>query len=250
MPKQILMPSFPNQQRGVTLVVVLVAVLLSALLVLWASRATLFSEMVVSNDADYQRAFQVAQAMLRDAELDIRGERADGLACTPDPDNAKVCRAGIAEQIPLGAPDVVRLIASNLAPKPTRCANGLCARRADAMDFWSDMAAASPTGLTAMTAAGIGAHYGEFTGATLAATGNLPIDNATSGKIHAWYWIEVLPYLESGGNTGAIANVAANLLTLNLVPSVIYRITALAQGLKPGTTVVLQEVYAQAKLKD
>lgn len=239
-----------HRQRGVTLVVVLVAVLLSALLVLWASRTTLFSEMVVGNDADYQRTFQAVQAMLRDAELDIRGERANGFACVSDPDNAKICRTGIAEQIPLQMQDVVRLVASNLAAQPTRCRHGLCARRAGAPDFWNDKAAGSATGFTAMTTAGIGAQYGEFTGATLTATGNLPIDNSTEGKIHAWYWIEVLPYLSSGGNSGAITNIPTNLLSLNPVLSVVYRITALAQGLKPGTTVVLQEIYAQAKIKD
>lgn len=68
----------PNRQHGVALFVVLVAVMLSTLLALWASRTSLFNEMVVSNDADYQRAFEAAQALMQDAELDIRGEFAGG----------------------------------------------------------------------------------------------------------------------------------------------------------------------------
>lgn len=48
----------------------------------WASRTSLFNEMLVGNDADYQRAFEAAQALIQDAELDIRGENADGTACS------------------------------------------------------------------------------------------------------------------------------------------------------------------------
>ena len=62
------------------LFVVIVFVMLSMLLALWASRTSLFNELVVGNDADYQRAFEAAQALLRDAELDIRRERPDGTA--------------------------------------------------------------------------------------------------------------------------------------------------------------------------
>ena len=68
-------------QKGVSLFVVIVFVMLSMLLALWASRTSLFNEMLVGNDADYQRAFEAAQALLQDAELDIRGETADGTVC-------------------------------------------------------------------------------------------------------------------------------------------------------------------------
>lgn len=44
------------------LFVVIVFVMLSMLLALWASRTALFNEMVVGNDSDYQRAFETAQA--------------------------------------------------------------------------------------------------------------------------------------------------------------------------------------------
>ena len=50
----------PYRQRGIALFVVLVFVMLSMLLALWASRTSLFNEMVVGNDADYQRAFEAA----------------------------------------------------------------------------------------------------------------------------------------------------------------------------------------------
>ena len=43
-------------QKGITLIVVVVFVMLSMLLALWASRTAMFSELVVGNDVDYQRA--------------------------------------------------------------------------------------------------------------------------------------------------------------------------------------------------
>ena len=71
-----------RRQRGVALFVVLVFVMLSMLLALWATRTSLFNEMVVGNDADYQRAYEAAQALLQDAELDIRGEQSNGAECS------------------------------------------------------------------------------------------------------------------------------------------------------------------------
>ncbi len=62
-------------QRGISLFIVIVLVMLSMLLALWGSRTSLFNEMIVGNDADYQRAFEAAQALIQDAEFDIRGER-------------------------------------------------------------------------------------------------------------------------------------------------------------------------------
>ena len=75
-------PAAPHRERGIALFVVIVFVMLSMLLALWASRTAIFNEMVVGNDADYQRAFEAAQSLIQDAELDIQqfdttGYRAD-----------------------------------------------------------------------------------------------------------------------------------------------------------------------------
>ena len=70
-----------KNQQGIALFVVIILVMLSMLLALWASRTSLFGEMLVGNDADYQRAFEAAQSLIQDAELDIRGEKADGTLC-------------------------------------------------------------------------------------------------------------------------------------------------------------------------
>lgn len=261
-------PHLPLQprrtQRGVSLFIVIVFVLLSMLLALWASRTALFNEMVVGNDADYQRAFEAAQSLLLDAELDIRGENADGTTCTPDGGNGNICRRTTPDQIPLEAKEVGPLLAE-LSDQPTRCRNGLCAKRAGRQDFWnySTNTSPAPSNLEAgevplenMAVAGIGARYGQYTGAELGsstAPANPILADTTADNQGGWYWIEVLPYDESSKSSGLIvpaAGASAKLLALNVNPNVVYRITALAYGRKPNTMVVLQQTYAQQKRKD
>ncbi len=247
----------PGQhQRGVALFVVLVFVMLAMLLALWASRTALFNELVVGNDADYQRAFEAAQALLQDAELDIRGERSDGLGCTSDPSNPKICRNDLhaIAQIPLEGSGVGTLLAYLETVVPTACQNGLCAKRTGPTDFWNNSNAALGTTLTQMAATDTGARYGEYTGAihdSAAGPVNplLQWDAATAANEGGWYWIEVLPYDESSKSSGLITG-SNNTLALHMVPNVVYRITALAYGRKPGTLVVLQQTYARQKLKD
>jgi len=240
-------------QRGVALFVVIVFVMLSMLLALWASRTSLFNEMVVGNDADYQRTFEAAQALLLDAELDIRGENADGSVCTGSGD---VCRTTTTAKIPLETKDVGPLLSMLTDQTPTAartremiasmCDHGLCAKRMDKQDFWNDSAA-----LGNMTAAGVGARYGQYTGATAGSSSKPtnPILSATGNGNGGWYWIEALPYNDSTKTSALIVGGSNNLLPLNLTPSVVYRITALAYG-RRNTVVVLQQTYAQQKLKD
>ena len=255
-----------TRQRGVTLFVVIVFVMLAMLLALWASRTSLFNEMVVGNDADYQRAFEAAQALLQDAELDIRGENPDGTACL-----GGTCRNSIstAVKIPLDAQEVTPLLAG-LDTQATKCSHGLCLKRAGRQDFWNYDAAIAPTpaaeawefSLAALTVADVGARYGQYTGALKGdptdpdETANplLHWDATTPANQGGWYWIEVMPYDESSKNSGLIVNAAGtattSLLALNLRPNVAYRITALAYGRKPSTMVVLQETYVRQVLKD
>lgn len=253
-----------TRQRGISLFVVIVFVLLSMLLALWASRTSLFNEMVVGNDADYQRAFEAAQALLQDAELDIRGENADGSACANPGAVTGICRLNTADQIPLETQEVGPLLAA-LDTQTTKCRNGLCVKRTGRQDFWNYTAATTPapTGLqpgevmlTDMAVAGIGARYGQYTGAALGSStsqANPILADTGAANRGGWYWIEVLPYEESSKNSGLIVNstgVGGNLLPMNLKPNVVYRITALAYGRKANTMVVLQETYAQQRRKD
>jgi type IV pilus assembly protein PilX len=251
-----------RRQRGVALFVVLVFVMLSMLLALWASRTSLFNEMVVGNDADYQRAFEAAQALLQDAELDIRGEYANGDAYPAAYCGGDICRKGIADKIPLEAPEVADLLAT-LETQPTRCRSGLCAKRVGRQDFWTYTTSNTPTPapdttrgeqpLQSYTAAGVGARYGQYTGASIgsAAIPANPILADRSGDDRGgWYWIEVLPYDDSAKTSAVIAGGSQTLLPLNLTPNVVYRITALAYGKKPQNMVVLQQTYAPQRLQD
>jgi type IV pilus assembly protein PilX len=238
----------------VALFVVLVFVMLSMLLALWASRTSLFNEMIVGNDADYQRAFEAAQALLQDAELDIRRESPDGLtACT-----AANCRDNIAAayKIPVAGEQATELL-DQLNLQPTKCLSGLCTKRAGRQDFWNTTSAtvlaAGEVKLSDMTKPNVGARYGQYSGATVGdpsdpnKTANPILADTSADDRGGWYWIEVMQYDESAKNSGLIVGGTNtdNLLRLNLDPNVVYRITALAYGRKPGTMAVLQQTYVR-----
>ena len=232
-----------QRQRGVALFVVIVVVMLSMLLALWASRTSLFNELLVGNDADYQRAFDAAQALLQDAELDIRGENADGSPCSGSGD---VCRTSTADKIPLEKQEVDSLLIA-LGSQTSKCRNGLCAKRTGKQDFWNNSDASKGPTLAQMQAAG--ARYGQFTGAATGsptASAN-PILYADKDGTGGWYWIEVLPYAPP---TDTDDTGDPDPLDTGLIPRVIYRITALAYGQRSTTMVVLQQTYARKKTKD
>ncbi len=238
-------------QRGISLFIVIVIVMLSMLLALWASRTSLFNEMIVGNDADYQRAFEAAQAMLQDAELDIRGEGANGLPCANDSTNGNICRRTTADKIPLEAQEIGPLLA-DLDAQSTKCRNALCTKRTGKQDFWANTTAANGITLAQMTVNTVGARYGTYTGAavgTSTAPANPILADTSAANRGGWYWIEVLPYSDSSKSSGLIVD-SGKTLTLNLLPNVVYRITALAYGRKANTMVVLQQTYAQQKRKD
>ncbi len=239
--------------------VVIVFVMLSMLLALWASRTSLFNEMIVGNDADYQRAFEAAQALLQDAELDIRRESPDGLtACTnPDPNKCRDTNPG-AYKIPIKG-EVTQLL-DDLNQQPTKCKDGLCTKRAGRQDFWrttsATVLAAGEVKLTDMTMSNVGARYGQYTGATVGSSStpaNPILADTSANNRGGWYWIEVMQYDESAKNSGLIVGGTNtdNLLRLNLEPNVVYRITALAYGRKrsptdePQTMAVLQQTYVR-----
>lgn len=242
------------QQRGVALFIVIVFVMLSMLLALWASRTSMFNEMVVGNDADYQRAFEAAQALLQDAELDIRREFADGTPCT-----AATCRdfTGAADKIPVDGQEVTPLLAA-LDTQTTKCRSGLCTKRTGRQDFWNYTSATNPpppdlkpgeVRLEDMTQPTVGARYGQYTGAaqgSVASPANpiLQWDAATPTNQGGWYWIEILQYADA--QPGVIYDpTLPDLLRLSLKPNVAYRITALAYGRKPNTMAVLQQTYVR-----
>lgn len=250
------LPAAIGRQRGVALFVVIIFVMLSMLLALWASRTSLFNEIVVGNDANYQRAFEAAQALIQDAELDIRGEMADGTSCSAPP-----CRAYTNKlQFPADTQEINPLI-TELEGEPTRCKDGLCARRVGRQDFWNYATAATAITPAANAALGevplsslmaVGARYGQYTGAQLGSSdkpANPLLANKTDGQ-GGWYWIEIMRYSDKAKSANLIVDATTSQLPLNLDVYVVFRITAVAVGLRPGTTVVLQETYARQRTKD
>lgn len=246
--------------------VVIVFVMLSMLLALWASRTSLFNEMVVGNDADYQRAFEAAQALLQDAELDIRRENADGTPCT-----GPSCRDNIstADKIPVNEDMTdTNALLDELDTQATKCRSGLCTKRTGRQDFWNYTSATNPVPtdimpgevkLEDMTKTGIGARYGQYTGAIpgdptdSTKTANPILADRSADNAGGWYWIEIMKYDDSAKNSHVVIPSGAsptNLLPLHLTPKIVYRITALAYGRKPGTMAILQQTYARQMRQD
>lgn len=234
-----------SHQRGAALFIVIIFITLSTLLALWGARSSLFSELVLSNDADYQRAFEAAQATLLDAELDIRNETSLGKICKPSNNKEHVCREKNALRIPTEEQEVSQLLATlNNLGNTARCAHGLCAKNTGFQDFWND-----PTLLTAMKKNNIGARYGQYTGAGVGINSN-PILFEKDETKGAWYWIEILIYDENANNKGLIPDENNRFISLKLDMNIVYRITSIAYGIKPSTMVVLQQTYARQRVKD
>lgn len=220
-----------KKNRGITIFIVLIVVLVSALMAVWASRSAIFNQLIISNDADYQRAFAAAQATLQDAELDISSFNDWESNCS----NTK-CRIG-KQGFPLEQKDVLNTLIHLESNSPTTgCIDGICTKRVENHDFWSD------DGLLT-TMKGSAAKFGQYTGIIA----NAARDPILSEK--SWYWIEILPYDESSKYSSIFVNPTtedgteietSKKIPLHLNPNIIYKITAISEGLKPGTRVILQ----------
>ena len=192
-------------QRGIALYIVIILVLLSTLLALWASRTSIFNQMIIGNDADYQRAYEAAEAMIQDATVDINDNISETLYAV---DYQSFMRG--------------------LGSATLKCKKGACEKRTGPQDFWNDT---GTTGAMAkMTATNVAARYGDNTNVTSSLSNTILLKRGA--KEGAWYWIEVIPY------------VSGSLKGLGETPY-IYRITAIAKGLKPSTQVVLQSVLTK-----
>lgn len=228
----------PNHQRGVALFVVVVFVLLSMLLALWSARSSFFNELVVGNDADYQRAHEAAQALLQDAEREIEMSSENppkplgGSACGGD-----VCR--VTHTYKLNSDNLLASL-MGLTTETTGCSKGICVRRSNSkQDFWND-----ETALADFAKTGVGMRYGQVTGAAVAGKGNPILSDITADNRGGWYWIEVFKNIvEQPGLVVDKDRFVQVREDRDKGDVIVYRITALAYGRKPGTMVVLQQTY-------
>lgn len=70
-----------SRQRGFVLITAVIFLLVLSLLALYGVRQSLFEEIASGNDSDEYLAREAAEQALRDAELDILGQRIDGQYC-------------------------------------------------------------------------------------------------------------------------------------------------------------------------
>lgn len=231
------------RQQGIALVVVMVVLLLSCLAVLSATRLGWLNERMVGAETDYQRAFSAAEALIRDAESDIDGWRAESApGCASHPSS---CRGFGADQpfFPRDKHDL-DVLALLLKSAGTLCLRGICLPTAvHTMDEaqWNRQFASLAAGNGDTSPA---ARYGEFTGVDPESAGN-PLLNwsrsgaATEVATRAGYWVEVFWYSHAAD---AMA-VPSHDLAPALDHPFVYRITAYVQGVRPGTRVWLRSVY-------
>lgn len=249
-------------QRGVALFVVLILVLLTTLLVVWASRSALFNEMITGTDSDYQRAFEAAQAMVRDAELDLQGKRSDGTPCGSEPAGTAFanCRPAGKKRAEmdvankkvyfpppgdgLGVDSEFAYLQSQLKNMSPSCVAGVCIASGTtsptATQFWSDESLWAKMKSSAAT-------FGLYTGATSDDAGgndNPLLKTKLPSDIKAWYWIEPLRYQGNGSDASQMFAPVGGSVEAAPV-GVVYRITAVAQGLKPQTMAVIQTVFVR-----
>jgi len=262
-------------QRGVSLPIVLIFLLLAIISVLGAFRAGFLNEKMVGNESDYNRAFAAAEALMRDAEMDIRGRRPPydlihpdgrvGFPCRPTTDDGNTTeltskagyedscrlRGGATPWFPVSNAEFDEveniLIATGGA---NRCVAGICMPQ-NMTDLGS-----IETQILPLNANSIGVPYGSFTRINdtgivnlTAAQGNpllvtqpaLPISVIPKTSTNGWYVIEAFRYGKTFSGTGSAH--PATLMKPDPARSVVYRITAVVVGSKQGTTVVLKSIF-------
>ena len=230
-------PPSLRQQRGLSLIVVMVIVLLSGILAVWTGRVANFNEIRAGNDSDYQRAVEAAQAMMLEAQLDITmgstalTQRLEGYRINVnDPDEM----ANLLTDAEAGVGGV-------------KCKDAVCSDLSGevfgdpAQVFWNK----PTTRLQAFW--NTGAKYGQYTGNGFQ---NTPNKNANPRLIEdpnvpvpapqyvqgAKYWIEILfADKPNAGWAQECVNAASD-------ANYLFRITAIAMG-RGGRPAVIQEVF-------
>lgn len=218
-------------QRGAVAIVVMVLMMLAVLTALGTSRSQWLGERMVGSEADMQRALAAAEALLADAELDLRGLRADHTPCSTDP---KVigCRNNTAGRpwFPLDTQDFAA-VALIINASGKSCMDGICVTGAPST--WTPRYLKD--NVAALTASGVAATYGQFTGASAQAAGNPLLSGNTP---RAWYWVEVFPY----NTAGQVSQPVYGVPTPAVTSPIVFRITTHVQGLRSGTRVWLRSV--------
>lgn len=237
-------------QSGIALVTVMVILLLSIIAVLAAGRTGLLNEALVGSDSDYNRTLAAAEALVRDAEMDIQGRApGTGFLCQSAVPGSQIPTPGFVgcrntniptnSWFPVLQEDFENIVQPLLAAQvDVPCWQGICAPAslATLANFENVTATMDVMVLR-------GARYGQFTGTNatvgnpiLATSGALPADTPRQG----WYWVEILPY-----DITAPVPEALHDFKPSADSKFIYRITAIALGQKAGTRAVIRSFYVR-----
>jgi len=224
-------PAASLRQRGAAAIVVMVLMMLGVLTALGTSRSQWLGERMVGSEVDMQRALAAAEALLADAELDIRGFRFDNTLCSTDP-TVIGCRnnKGGRSWFPLDYQDYDSASRVVIGSGNT-CMDGICFTTSP--NLWTS--AYLKDNVAALTQPGVAATYGQFTGATAQAAGN-PLLSRTRPR--AWYWVEVFRY----DVTTQLSQPVYGVPTPSLSSPIVFRITAHVQGMRPGTRAWMRSV--------
>ena len=217
-----------TSQQGVALLTVMAILLICVLITAANARSGLLHEMLVGHQSDQLRAQAAAEALVRDAEMDILGLQPDGSPCNEDLQSTGWvdCRQRGQGALP-NAPyfphsaaefEEVRALVQVGAAVP--CRDGIC--------FPSSLQALEQLEDAVETMKQYGARHGQFTHA---------VSGAPRATL-AWYWIEAFHY-----ELGSDALASQRRLQPDPARPFVYRITAVAQGLKPGTRAVVKSVF-------
>lgn len=223
-----------RRQQGVTLIIVMVMLLLATVVVLGSTRVGWLNEKLVGSESDQQRAFAAAEALVRDAERDIKGLKADNITPCSTTVGYVGCRhfAGGKPFFPQDDADL-DILATRVSGAGTvsACSQGICLPAS--VTALSSATWNTTTTLATMTATTVAAKYGQYTGESPAAVGNPLLAG------NAWYWVEVFRYTTAAG----LLTPAQNVPIPDQASPFVYRITAYVQGVRPGTRVWIRSVF-------
>lgn len=209
--------------------------LLCGLAVLGVARAALLNEALIGSAADYSRAFAAAEALVHDAEADIRGQRVDGGV-------TRVAASGVF--YPEEPGDLPVLAAAVGIDPDLPCRSGICLP-ADIDQLTSLDKQADPFPDPSATSAAAQpntahASYGQFTGATASAASRFYLAPTQAG-----YWVEVFEHPPGAGLAAADFRYAPD-----ATRPFVFRITAIVLGRRDGIRAVLREVFVPSPLID
>lgn len=264
----------PGRQRGISMFIVMIILLLALILVFGGLTVTNMNESLVGNQSDAQRAYGSAQALINAAQRDIR---LNGRDCGPV-DTAPPGTAGQNPYYPLTSAATTnctvrfpRNMAEYTQLQTKIMAAGKCASNSlDAGVYEGICFSDGPTDPNFLSAtvndgaAGIqqwangatytqfvgklddngdaGVNYGSNSSNSNVATGSgtsLALSGASVDTDKGRYWIEVFPYNTASISLGDSGGVP---LPDSSYPFV-FRITALARGLRGDTVSLLRAYY-------